>query len=55
MDGGKLIMGLNTIVNRQTFGFGITKNDSVTLLLLQLSYMDVNFGVAVSLENPEER
>ena len=55
MEGGKLIMGSKTIVNQQNFGFGIKKNSSFTLSSLHLPYMDVNFWVAVYLENPGER
>jgi hypothetical protein len=55
MEGGKVIMGLKTIVNQQTFDFVIRKNASFTLSSLWLSYMDVKFGVVVSLENTRER
>jgi hypothetical protein len=56
MEGGKLIMGSKTIVNQHTFGFGIIKkNSSLIVSSLQLSYMDVKFGVEVYLENLGER
>jgi hypothetical protein len=55
MEGGKLIMGLKTIVNQQTFGYGIRKNSSLRLSSLLLFYMDVKFGDVVSLENHGER
>jgi hypothetical protein len=55
MEGGNIIMGLKTIVNQWTFGFGIRKHVSFTLSSLYFSYMDVNFGDVVSLENLGER
>jgi hypothetical protein len=55
MEGGKLIMGLKTIVNQWIFGYGIRKNSSLRLSLLLLFYMDVKFGDAVSLESHGER
>jgi hypothetical protein len=47
MEGGQLIMGSKTIVNQHNFGFEIKNKSSFTLSSLQLSYMDVKFGVAV--------
>jgi hypothetical protein len=55
MEGGNLIMGLKTIVNYWTFGYGIRKNSSLRLSLLMLFYMDVKFGDALYLENHGER
>jgi len=55
MEGENIIMGLKTIVNQWTFGFGIKKNSYFILSSLWSSYMYVNFGVAISLENPGER
>jgi hypothetical protein len=55
MEGGKLIMGSKIIVNQQNFGFGMKRKSSFTLSSLQLSYMDVKFGVAVYLDNLGER
>jgi hypothetical protein len=55
MDGGKLTMGLKTIVNQWTFRYGIIKNSSLRISLLMLFYMYVNFRDAVSLENCGER
>ena len=55
MDGGKLNMGLKTIVKQLIFGYGIRKNSSLRLLLLLLFYMDVKFGDVESLENHGER
>jgi hypothetical protein len=52
---GKLIMGLKTIVNQLMFGFGIRRNSSLRLMLHLLFFMDVKFGVVVSLVNPGER
>jgi hypothetical protein len=52
---GKLIMGLKTIVNKSIFGFGIRINSSLRLSLHLLFFMDVKFGVVVSLVNPRER
>jgi hypothetical protein len=48
-------MGLKTSVSYQTFGYWIRKNSFFILSSLLLSYMDVKFGDAVSLENPGER
>jgi len=55
MEGGKLVMGLKTIVNQWTFGYGIRKNSSLRFLSLLSFYMDVKFEDAVSLENIGER
>jgi hypothetical protein len=49
---GKLIMGLKTIVKPLIFGVGIKRNFSLRLLLHMLFFMDVKFGVVVSLMNP---
>jgi hypothetical protein len=55
MDGGKIIMSLKTIVNLQNLGRGIRKNSSVRLSSLLLSYMDLNFRDAISLDNCGQR
>jgi hypothetical protein len=52
---GKIIMGLKTIVNQLIFGVGIRRNSSLRLLLHLLFFMDVKYGVVVSLVNPGER
>jgi hypothetical protein len=52
---GKLIMGLKTIVNQLIFGVGLRRNSSLRLLLHLLFFMDVKYGVLVSLVNPGER
>jgi hypothetical protein len=52
---GKLILGLKTIVNQLNFGVGIRRNSSLRLLLHMLFFMDVKYGVVVSLVNPRER
>jgi hypothetical protein len=52
---GKLIMGLKTIVNQLIFGVGIRRNSSLRLLLHLLFFMDVKYGVVVSLVNHRER
>jgi hypothetical protein len=52
---GKLIMGLKTIVNELIFGVGIRRNSSLRLFLHMLFFMDVNYGVVLSLVNPGER
>jgi hypothetical protein len=49
MKGGKVIMGLKTIVNQHTFGYGIRKNSSMRISTLLLFYMDVKFGDVISL------
>ena len=51
----KLIMGLKTIVNELIFGVGIRINSSLRLFLYLLFFMDVKYGVVVSLVNPGER
>jgi hypothetical protein len=51
MEGGKLILTLQTIVNQWTFGYGIKINSSLRLLSFLLSYMVVKFGSPRSLEN----
>jgi hypothetical protein len=51
----KLIMGLKTIVIQLIFGFGIRRNSSLRLLLHLLFFMDVKYGVVVSLVNLGER
>jgi hypothetical protein len=51
---GKLIMGLKTIVNQLIFGVGIRRNSSLRLLLHLLFFMDVKYGVVVSLVNLEK-
>jgi hypothetical protein len=52
---GKLIMDLKTIVNQLIFGVWIRRNSSLRLLLHLLFFMDVNYGVVVSLVNPGKR
>jgi hypothetical protein len=48
-------MGLKTIVNQLNFGVEIRRNSSLRLLLHLLFFMDVKYGVVVSLVNPRER
>jgi hypothetical protein len=44
MEDRKFIMGLKTIINQWIFGYGISKNSFLGLLLLLLFYMDAKFG-----------
>ena len=55
MEGGKLIMGLKTIVNQLNFVVGIRSNSSLRLFLHLLFLMDVKSGAIVSLVNFGER
>jgi hypothetical protein len=55
MEGRIIIMSLKTIVNLWNFGCVIRRKSSVRLSSFMLFYMDVNFGNAISLENPGER
>jgi hypothetical protein len=48
-------MDFKTIINKLIFGVGIRVNSSLRLLLHMLIFMDVNFGVVVSLMNPRGR
>jgi hypothetical protein len=50
MEGGKLIMGLKTIVNQRTFAYVIRRNSSLRLSSLLLFYMVMKFGATTSLE-----
>jgi hypothetical protein len=52
---GKFIMGLKTIVHQMNYGVGIRRNSYLRLLLHLLFFMDVKYGVVVSLVNPGER
>jgi hypothetical protein len=52
---GKLIIGLKTIVNQMNFGVGMRRNSYLRLLLHLLFFMDVKYGVVVSLVNRGER
>jgi hypothetical protein len=55
MEGGNIIMGLKTIVNQQTFGYGMRKKYSFRLSLLMLFYMDTMFWDVIYLDNCRER
>jgi hypothetical protein len=55
MEGGKVIIDLNIVVNQRTFGFGIRIVSYLRLASLLLSYMVVKFGVAPNIETPPTR
>jgi hypothetical protein len=50
-----IIVGLKTNGNQPPFGYWLRKNSYLILLSLLVSYMDMEFGDAISLEEHIER
>jgi hypothetical protein len=55
MEGGKTVLVSKIVIDQQTYGCGKERNYSLRLSSLLLSYMNVNFGVARSIENHGRR